>query len=58
MLDAYLMEFYSVVVKPVVHSWLSCIVQLYWKNVTWMVGMMALDAFSFLHTDLFHSIPL
>jgi hypothetical protein len=26
--------------------------------VTWMVGMMALDAFSFLHTDLFHSIPL
>jgi hypothetical protein len=41
-----------------VRSLLSFIVQLYWKNVTWMVGMMAVDAFWFLPTDLFHSILL
>jgi hypothetical protein len=45
MLDAYLIEFYSLPVKPIVRSLLSFIVQLYWKNVTWMVGMMAVDAF-------------
>jgi hypothetical protein len=45
-------ELYCLLVKPVMH------IELYWKEFTWKVVMMALDAFSFPSTDLFDSIPL